>query len=271
MVTSPTSPKQIVSVGAGTDTRYFRLRDRYPQAQLTYHEIDFPANTTAKLSSIRRHEQLHSKFGPEAPSICDDATSYSSRTYNVHALDLRTLVQNYTDSPLPELPNLSPTTPTLFLSEMCLVYLPPQNVAQILKIFLTRYLNPTTPASLILYEPILPNDPFGKTMTSNLAMRNIRLPTLSTYPELGDQRARLNTSGFVNGAKAADTDWLWKNWVSEGEKERVARLEMLDEFEELELLLRHYCVAWGWRDGEGENGGDVFSRAWEDVKEQGGG
>lgn len=270
MTTSHTSPKQIVSLGAGTDTRYFRLRDRYPDANLIYHEIDFPANTTAKLSSIRRHEQLHSKFGPEAPSIPGDATSYHSTTYNIHALDLRTLAQLDAVSELPELRNLSPIIPTLFLSEMCLVYLSPQTVSQILKVFLTRYLDPSTPASLILYEPILPNDPFGKTMTSNLAMRNIRLPTLSTYPELGDQRARLKTSGFVNGAKAADTDWLWHNWVSEEEKERVAGLEMLDEFEELELLLRHYCVAWGWRDGDGE-GGNVFSSAWGDIQEQGGG
>jgi [phosphatase 2A protein]-leucine-carboxy methyltransferase len=39
---------------------------------------------------------------------------------------------------------------------------------------------------------------------------------------------------------------------------------MLDELEELELLLRHYCFAWGWRDGES----DVFSKAWADVQEQ---
>lgn len=105
-------------------------------------------------------------------------------------------------------------------------------------------------------------------MISNLATRNIRLPTLTAYPELSDQRARLKQYGFANGCKAADTQFIWREWVSQEEKERMASLEMLDEMEELDLLLRHYCVAWGWRDGEVER---TFSEAWKDVREQGGG
>lgn len=90
----------------------------------------------------------------------------------------------------------------------------------------------------------------------------------------------------MDGCKAADTEFIWRVWVSEEEKERVGGLEMLDELEELELLLRHYCVCWGWRDGrdddddddskdkaggEDEGGGDVFSRAWKQVRENNGG
>lgn len=102
-------------------------------------------------------------------------------------------------------------------------------------------------------------------MISNLSTRNIHLPTLTAYPELGDQRARLKSYGFTTGAKAADTEWIWRKWIVEEEKERVAGLEMLDELEELELLLRHYCVAWGWRDGDDD---DVFTRAWGGIGEQ---
>lgn len=103
-------------------------------------------------------------------------------------------------------------------------------------------------------------------MTSNLASRNIRLPTLSAYPELGDQRARLKQYGLVDGARAADNEWIWREWVPEEEKERVAGLEFLDEMEELDLLLKHYCVAWGWRDG----GQGLFSEAWRDIVDAGG-
>lgn len=71
--------------------------------------------------------------------------------------------------------------------------------------------------------------------------------------------------GFVDGAKAADTEWIWRKWVSEEEKDRVAGLEMLDELEELELLLRHYCVVWGWRDGGGEG---LFTKAWSGAEQQ---
>ncbi|KAF2640289.1 leucine carboxyl methyltransferase [Massarina eburnea CBS 473.64] len=267
LTTSPTSPKQVISLGAGTDTRFFRLKDKYPNAQLIYHELDFSSNTTAKLHSIRKHSQLHQKLPTNTHPLSPQSDSYHSPIYNIHPLDLRSLAASSSDTPPPNLPNLDPSVSTLILSEMCLIYLQASTVSSILKTFLTHYLSPTTPASLILYEPILPHDAFGRTMISNLSTRNIVLPTLTAYPELGDQRMRLKQCGFIDGYKGADTRFIWRNWVSEEEKERVASLEMLDELEELELLLRHYCVAWGWRDSaSGEK--DVFSKAWEDTREQ---
>ncbi|KAF2012329.1 leucine carboxyl methyltransferase 1 [Aaosphaeria arxii CBS 175.79] len=264
-----TGPKQIISLGAGTDTRYFRLRDRYPDLQLVYHEIDFATNTAAKLTSIQRHPQLHSKLtsrsAPNPLALPPAATTYHSSTYNVHALDLRTLAASSEENTLPTLPNIDPTLPTLLLSEMCLVYLPAPTVSSILSSFLQKYIPEPTPVSLILYEPILPNDAFGRTMISNLSTRNIHLPTLLAYPELSDQRARLQQYGFHQGAHVADTASIWRAWVTDEEKERVAALEMLDELEELDLLLRHYCVAWGWRDSGSEG---VFTKAWADIKEQ---
>ncbi|KAH7119000.1 leucine carboxyl methyltransferase 1 [Dendryphion nanum] len=267
--TSPESPKQIVSLGAGTDTRYFRLRDSYPNTNIVYHEVDFPTNTAAKLASIQRHPQLYtkltSKASPNPLSLLPAATTYQSSTYNIHALDLRALANPTSEGSITILPNLDPTIPTLILSEMCLIYLQAQTVSSILDTFLQKYIPAPTPVSLVLYEPILPNDAFGRTMISNLSTRNIFLPTLKSYPELGDQRARLRTYGFVDGAKAADTSRIWQKWVPEEEKDRVAGLEMLDELEELEMLLKHYSVSWGWRDG-GADG--LFTKAWADVGDQ---
>lgn len=258
--TDPSSTKQIISLGAGTDTRYFRLLDRYPKVRLVYHEIDFASNTASKIAAIHKYPLLHERL----QHLPDGANEYHSETYNIHALDLRSLATAAADAPVPELPSLDASVPTLILSEMCLVYLQPSVVQSIVQSLLSHHLHPTTPASLILYEPILPQDAFGRTMISNLQMRNIHLPTLKSYPELCDQRARLQGYGFKDGARAADTSFLWRNWVSDEEKERVGSLEFLDELEELELLLRHYCVAWGWRNGDG----DVFTRAWGQVREQ---
>jgi hypothetical protein len=237
--------------------------DLYPDVHLVYHEIDFPTNTAAKIASIQKQPSLHKKL-PQLPS---NSTTYHAETYNIHALDLRSLATSSADTPPPELPNLDPTLPTLILSEMCLVYLQASTVQSIVSSLLTHYLRPSTPASLVLYEPILPQDAFGRTMISNLKTRNIYLHTLTAYPELGDQRARLKGYGFKTAAKAEDTSYIWRNWVSEEEKERVAGLEFLDELEELELLLRHYCIVWGWRNGES----DVFSKAWADVGDRCGG
>jgi [phosphatase 2A protein]-leucine-carboxy methyltransferase len=238
--------------------------------QVIYHEVDFPANTAAKLASIQRHPQLYSKLTSKSPpnplSLEPAAATFHSETYNLHALDLRSLAIASEDYSRPSLHNLDPSIPTLILSEMCLIYLQASTVSSILSTFVNNYVPAPTPISLILYEPILPNDAFGRTMTSNLSTRNIYLPTMMAYPDLADQRARLKSYGFVDGAKAVDTESIWKEWVSEEEKERVAGLEMLDELEELEMLLRHYCVAWGWRDNGGEG---IFTDAWGGVCERG--
>jgi [phosphatase 2A protein]-leucine-carboxy methyltransferase len=202
----------------------------------------------------------------DTASVSEAPSAYYSTTYNLHPFDLRNLAKSSQDAPAHQFPNLDSTAPTLILSEMCLIYLQASTVSSIMSSFLTHHLAPTTPASLVLYEPILPHDAFGRTMISNLSTRNIHLHTLMAYPELGDQRDRLKRYGFVDGYKAVDTELIWRKWVSEEEKERVAGLEMLDELEELELLLRHYCVAWGWRDGQEGNEG-VFSKAWRDVVE----
>jgi [phosphatase 2A protein]-leucine-carboxy methyltransferase len=96
----------------------------------------------------------------------------------------------------------------------------------------------------VIYEPIRPNDAFGKVMTSNLAARQISMPTLQQYPEPEDQQERLRTAGFST-VRAMTIEDIWDQWVGTEEKERLDRLEGLDEVEEWKLLAAHYIVAWG--------------------------
>ena len=51
------------------------------------------------------------------------------------------------------------------------------------------------------------------------------------------QKERLRIHGFEAGQGAADVDFIWENWIDEREKERVARVEMLDEVEEWRMLV----------------------------------
>ena len=196
-------------------------------------------------------------------TVSDDADALHSPTYHIHPLDLRSL---HADRPLAEaLPGVDSELPTLLISECCLVYLSPSEASQVVAYFTKHLGGPntspengegspgtaeaSTPLGLILYEPIRPGDAFGRTMVSNLAARGIHLQTLHRYDSLQAQRTRLCEQGFGDGQCAADIDFIWEKWVTEDEKERVAGLEMLDEMEEWQLLARHYCIAWGWRDG----------------------
>ncbi|KAL3435321.1 leucine carboxyl methyltransferase 1 [Aspergillus tetrazonus] len=251
--------KQIISLGAGSDTRVFRLLSLRPALDIVYHEIDFAVNNTAKIKAIQGTPLLQRVLGQSQVSISDEGDELHSPAYHIHAVDLRTLAQkgegdeSTGQDPGRRLQDFVDTTlPTLLISECCLIYLSPNDAAGVVRYF-THTLFPasqeTETLALVLYEPIRPDDAFGRTMVANLATRGIQLQTLHQYASLGAQRLRLREHGFNGGQAAADVDFLWERWVAEEEKERVAALEMLDEVEEWRLLAQHYCVAWGWRDG----------------------
>lgn len=270
--------KQIISLGAGSDTRAFRIFSKKPSIQLVYHELDFSVNTSAKIKAIRASPLLQRAIqvdtqalpvvGNEENVAGDSRDSLHLPNYHIHPIDLRSLAANSTHTTEHatnedhstsdttqnkiNLPRIDSTLPTLLISECCLIYLSPTDADAVIDYFTGHLFPPSTPLGLIIYEPIRPNDAFGKTMVSNLAARGIQLQTLHKYSSLPAQRQRFADHGLGAGQGAVDIDFIWNHWISDAEKERVAALEMLDEIEEWRLLAQHYCVAWGWRDG-GDN------------------
>lgn len=244
--TAPKQKKQVISLGAGSDTRFFRLwsKSHFKGMEIEYHELDFETNVNEKRNTIRNSPQL-SDYVRQAET--------QGSMYRLNALDLRDLTAK---SP-PIIPGLDSELPTLLLSECCLCYLPPDAASSVLHYF---SMHVKDALAVVLYEPIRPFDAFGKTMVSNLASRGIHLQTLKRYYSLDAQRHRLRAAGFAGGQGARDVYQLWDHdqWVSQGERDRIEKLEWLDEVEEWKLLASHYCVAWGWR-------GDVFGEAWGDV------
>ncbi|EFQ98579.1 hypothetical protein MGYG_01605 [Nannizzia gypsea CBS 118893] len=248
--------KQIISLGAGSDTRVFRLLSENPALDLTYHELDFAENTAPKIAKILSSPPLLDALritDREEVTTSPNGDEFHSKYYHLHPIDLRTLTASSNGPNRLKLRDIDPAAPTLLISECCLVYLSPADAANTVSYFTEHVFScegrPTTPLALIIYEPIRPDDPFGKTMVSNLAARGIQLQTLHRYATLEAQRERLQGHGFSSGQGAADIDFIWERWIGEDEKNRVAGVEMLDEVEEWQLLARHYCVAWGWRDG----------------------
>ncbi|OJD37033.1 leucine carboxyl methyltransferase [Diplodia corticola] len=273
LATDPDQPKQIVSLGAGSDTRFFRILSTRQSIPLVYHEIDFPVNARQKVAAIKRSPVLSSVItsklaNPNELSYSEDLRGLKSPIYNIHPLDLRSLVSSPTPSdsepPLPTLPNLSPTTPTLILSECCLIYLSPDDADSVLDTITTKLIPAPTPMSIILYEPFRPYDSFGKVMISNLGRRGIVLQTLKKYSTLMRQRERLNRFSLADCQAAVDCQFVWDRWIGEEEKKALwsgAKEGPLDGWEEWFILVAHYCVAWGYRDGEG----DLFKTAWSDF------
>jgi [phosphatase 2A protein]-leucine-carboxy methyltransferase len=272
------------------------LKQKYPDIpddDLLYHEIDFPTNNAVKIKQLE--SSALNNLAQELCGInflfqqvdsspdCTTVISAGAPGYFIHSHDLRNL-------PLKNeaLKYIETEVTTLFVSECCLIYLSPADADMALEYF-TGLFPSTTPVGIVIYEPIRPHDAFGRTMVANLTARGIHLQTLEANATLGMQRQRLRRFGF--GARriedrehgehgkggnaddvcvgAIDLDFMWSSWVDDKEKERVAELEWMDEMEEWKLLMKHYCVAWGWRDEneKGGIGGRVFD-GWKVLRSQ---
>lgn len=225
-------------MGSGSDTRYFRLKRAKRHQDFIYHELDFKQNNETKIARLKNSrcaELIQELCGVDIEKAEIENAELKSTEYFIHSVDLRTLPsdQEWVDT----------SVPTLLISECCLIYLPPDQAAQVLSYFSEKFTS--TPLAIVIYEPFRPNDPFGKTMIRNLTTRGIVLQTIEKYSDLEQQIKRLTQLDF--NAKAVDTNLIWQNWVNQDEKDRIDKLEWMDEIEEFELLAKHYCVGWGWR------------------------
>lgn len=258
---------QIVSLGAGSDTRAFSLLAKYNRGKnsankkILYHELDFDVMTKKKAQTIHGTPLLSNVIYGDGNSPTQGATQLQpteihTPDYHLHACDLRTLSES---SDL--LQGMTSTLPTLVISECCLCYLQPEESDKVFA-WLVRHFQ-ATGLGVVLYEPIGGGDAFGEVMIENLASRGISLPTLKKYPTLKSEVSRLVDRGLAAAvvvadvvderpahgdsgrlAAACDMWYMYKYWISEAERARTAKLEFLDEIEELSLLLKHYCVAW---------------------------
>ena len=264
-----TELKQIISLGAGTDTRYFRLRAQNRHRNVIYHEFDFPAVCAAKCliaesnkvlcgeEILSRPQNLHptptdghatTHADGELEwellrSTDDDGGSGMEAGYICHPLDLRQLP---TIQSLSHFRGLRADLPTLIISECCLCYLDVDVARDVLKWFTERIQS----LGVILYEPLGVDDAFGQMMVENLAARGIVMPTVQQYKNLNDQLERLRVLNFGangGGMNGSTIEKIWERWIAPAERGRVDVLEGLDEVEEWQMLARHYAVVWGWR------------------------
>jgi hypothetical protein len=114
------------------------------------------------------------------------------------------------------------------------------------------------------YDMVHPNDTFGKMMRSwifpslhltysplrqNLEVAGgFKVPGFTQYPDLASHSSRFLESG-CEVARACTMLSIYTNLIPTNEKIRINRIEMLDEVEEWEMLMSHYCISLGIKGG----------------------
>ncbi|KAG2175546.1 hypothetical protein INT43_001193 [Umbelopsis isabellina] len=202
--------KQIVSLGAGFDTRYFLLKAGIipvdSKTQFKYFEIDFPEMTAKKAFTIKRQNKL--------ASMLINPVELSSSDYALIGGDLREwskIAERLTHH------GFQADLPTLFISECVLIYLAPEESQSILDWITANVQN----AMFLLYEQILPDDTFGQVMLRNLKSRNIELKGIHAYPTLEAQIQRFKQLNW-GGALAVDINTLHDRPSAQNEIKRYA-------------------------------------------------
>ncbi|QPG73098.1 hypothetical protein FOA43_000403 [Brettanomyces nanus] len=244
---------QILSLGAGNDTRAFELLPKYHKT-LQYFELDFPDSCKVKKFTILTDKRLYAKLFVEASAnasqLPTDYLSFSSsdgkldsNCYHLIPSDLRKLRKEMIPA------NFDWTKKTLVLSECCICYMGTEESNQLLE-YLRKWL---ISGLFVVYEPMggqeTQDSRYGEVMVRNLKTRGIEMPNLMVYNTIEKQEARFKGFGIdLKDLVVCDLKFIYYNWIVRNSIMRISQLEMLDEIEELNLINSHYTLivaSWG--------------------------
>ncbi|XP_074960691.1 leucine carboxyl methyltransferase 1 isoform X1 [Phalacrocorax aristotelis] len=188
---------QIVNLGAGMDTLFWRLKDENLLPR-KYFEVDFPMIVARKIHNIKSKPPLSKPImeSHSGDSLLIDSHSLDSSRYSIVGADLR--FSSDLEEKLKK-HNLDIHLPTLLVAECVLVYMTPQQSANLLK-----WAASTFPVAMFInYEQVNMTDRFGQIMIENLQRRQCNLAGVEVCRSLDSQRERLLLNGWET-ARAID-------------------------------------------------------------------
>lgn len=233
---------QIISLGAGYDSLYWRLashnflqqgEDKNQEHQLKYVEIDMSVVTIHKIMAIRRHPELSNYL----KSIKYKGEGLHSKSYHLISFDLRQVDKTSLMKKLQEDCQIDFERPTLCISECVLVYMTNQDSSSLIEWFSSNF----THLTMLNYEQCNMDDRFGDIMLANMNARHCDLMGVEACKSLESQTERFKTHGLVD-VRAWTLSEVFNNFLLPAEVSRVGQIEFLDEKELLEQLLQHYCI-----------------------------
>uniref|UniRef100_A0A8C9ZDR5 tRNA wybutosine-synthesizing protein 4 n=1 Tax=Sander lucioperca TaxID=283035 RepID=A0A8C9ZDR5_SANLU len=221
-ITDNCPKRQILSLGAGFDSAYFRLRADEALDRAVVFEIDFPDVTRRKAALINSDNTLRGMLDPHLPS-CTGPEYVSSGRYRLLGVDVRE--ESQVEEAL-SAAGLDWAAPTLILSEVVLTYMETKWSDAVIS-----WTAKLLPQSLfVMYEQIHPLDPFGRIMQDHFLKLNSTLHALLQYPDTAAQRNRFLDKGWEQ-CVCLDMNDFYFGLVPEEERGRVESLEPFDEYE----------------------------------------
>ncbi|KAM9602266.1 tRNA wybutosine-synthesizing protein 4 isoform 1-T1 [Morphnus guianensis] len=224
---------QILSLGAGFDSLYFRLKDIGLLHHTVVYEVDFPSVACQKATLIKRMKELSALVGDTGGEELGVIT-FSGEDYKLLGVDLSELSE--LERALEEA-GLDNGIPTLFIAEVVLTYMENSRSDALIQWAAEHF----SQACFLLYEQMHPEDPFGRVMQQHFSQLNSVLHSLAQYPDCEAQQRRFFEKGWTE-CSVMDMNEFFTCCIPEDEQQRVQALEPFDEYEEWHLKCSHYFV-----------------------------
>ena len=205
---------QVVILGAGYDTLFWRLRDEKITFKAWY-DLDMPhvVNKKSKILECSTFQPLDNYY----LKVCDLSKPEEFK---------KVLKDNGFQD-----------IPTIFVDECTLIYVDPVAVDEIIK-----FAAQMKSSAFISYGMIRPDDSFGKMMIHNFETFGAPLKGIRMYPSVEAHKKRYEDAGYKY-VKSMDLVKTMHSVISRQDYMKIMRLEMQDDPEELEFVLMHYVLA----------------------------
>ncbi|KAK7110582.1 tRNA wybutosine-synthesizing protein 4-like [Littorina saxatilis] len=229
------SKKQIVSLGAGFDSAYFRLKSDKLLEDTAFFEIDFPEVTKRKHAIIESKSKLSDllNLDEQKKKVVPPIELWTS-DYCLLGVDLTQL--NTLEAAL-RMCGADFDTPTLFLSECVMTYMTRRCSSALVKWAGETFLD----AIFVMFEQINPDDAFGIFMQNHFHTIGSPLKCITAFPTMESQIKRFLDLGWQK-CKCHDLNEMYRHALTAEERARIETLDPFDEYEEFNLKCAHYFV-----------------------------
>jgi len=225
---------QIVSIGAGFDTLYWNLHETNNLPIYGVYEVDLPAVIEKKCFFVSTRPPLCNCL---TGTVTITKNKIDSELYHLMSCDITNTIE--LNEKLISA-GIKKNVPTLFLAECVFVYIPVEDVRNMLKYIANEF----STVMLVDYDPINLNDKFGEVMKEHLRGRQCTLFT--AHSDLISKKNFYKMFSAVSGELMID---IYHN-LPGNERTVMENIEFLDEINLLFDLLKHYAITWSCNDGD---------------------